>query len=131
MEGEARLSSAIRLTLTRFDPDLIRRPNAYRWSVEISVYVDPDHQGQGVGRLLYQDLLDLLRQQGYINVYAGVSLPNPASEALHRAVGMRLMGVFPKAGFKRGRWWHVAWYGMRLHRGEGEPSEPIALPELE
>ena len=60
-----------------------RERAAYRWSVDISVYVDPAWQRRGVGRLLYDDLLERLRGHGFVNVYAGVTLPNPASVALH------------------------------------------------
>ena len=44
----------------------------YRWSVNISVYVDSDFQGRGIGRRLYDDLLGGLRRQGFVNAYAGI-----------------------------------------------------------
>jgi L-amino acid N-acyltransferase YncA len=103
---------------------------AYRWSVDISVYVDGSVRGRGVGRGLYDRLLPILRRQGYVNVYAGIALPNPASEALHRAIGMRLIGVYEGVGHKHGRWWDVAWYGMRIAEPSGTPAEPIPLPQL-
>jgi phosphinothricin acetyltransferase len=102
----------------------------YRWSVDISVYVDPRHQGRGVGRQLYAALLDRLRFQGFVNAYAGVTLPNAASVALHEAIGMRRIGVYPRIGFKRGQWHDVAWYWLRLSEPDGIPAEPIALPDL-
>lgn len=101
----------------------------YRWSVNISVYVAADATGQGIGRALYDRLLEILRRQGFVNVYAGITLPNPASVALHEAIGMRRIGVYERVGFKHGAWRDVAWFGLRLAEPEGTPPEPIPLPE--
>ncbi len=102
----------------------------YRWSVNVSVYVDPARQGGGVGRALYDRLLDLLRRAGYVNVYAGVALPNPASVRLHEAIGMRRIAVYEGVGFKLGRWIDVAWYGLRLAEPDGRPAEPVPLSSV-
>jgi phosphinothricin acetyltransferase len=102
-----------------------RERAAYRWSVDISVYADPAWQGRGVGRRLYEELLGILRRQGFVNAYAGVTLPNAASVALHEAIGMRLIGVYEQVGFKNGAWHDVAWFGMRLGTHSGPPAEPI------
>jgi L-amino acid N-acyltransferase YncA len=103
----------------------------YRWSVEISVYVAPERQSEGIGRTLYDRLLEILRRQGYVNVYAGLTLPNPASERLHEAIGMRRIGVYERIGYKFDAWHDVAWYGLRLADPEGPPAEPIPLPQLD
>jgi L-amino acid N-acyltransferase YncA len=107
-----------------------RERAGYRWSVDISVYVDAHWHGRGVGRALYAELLPLLRRQRFVNVYAGITLPNPASVRLHEAVGMRLIGVYEAVGYKLGQWLGVAWYGMRLLEPSDPPLEPIAFPEL-
>ena len=106
-----------------------QRPG-YRWAVNISVYVDESARGQGMGRRLYDELLRILRRQGFVNVYAGITLPNPASVALHEAIGMRRIGVYERVGFKLGAWHDVAWYGLRLTDPQGVPPEPIPLPDL-
>ena len=102
----------------------------YRWAVNISVYVRADAHGRGIGRALYTRLLDLLRRQSFVNAYAGIALPNPASEALHRAIGMERIGVYRRVGYKHGRWVDVAWYGLRLRAPDEPPAEPIPLPQL-
>lgn len=102
----------------------------YRWSVNISVYVAEGATGAGIGRALYERLLAILRRQGFVNVYAGITLPNPASVALHERIGMRRIGVYERVGFKHGAWRDVAWYGMRLAEPEGTPSEPIPVGEV-
>jgi phosphinothricin acetyltransferase len=106
-----------------------QRPG-YRWSVNISVYVGPTHARRGIGRRLYDELLQLLRRQGFVNVYAGITLPNPASVALHEAIGMRRIVVYEGVGFKHGAWHDVAWYHLRLTVPEEHPAEPIPLPAL-
>ena len=103
----------------------------YRWSVNISVYVDSGFHGRGIGRRLYDDLLGRLRRQGFVNAYAGIALPNPASVALHETIGMRRVAVYERVGFKHGRWHDVAWYWLRLAEPVGVPAEPIALPDLQ
>ena len=107
-----------------------RERAGYRWSVDVSAYVHPDWQGRRVGRALYDRLLALLLAQGFVNVYAGIALPNPASVALHESIGMRRIGVYERVGYKFGAWHDVAWYGMRIADPVGQPAEPIPLPEL-
>lgn len=107
-----------------------RERPGYRWSVDISVYVAADRQGQGVGRALYDELLALLRRQGFVNVYAGIALPNPASVALHESIGMRRVALYERVGWKFGAWHDVAWYALRLAEPVGQPPEPILLADL-
>ncbi len=102
----------------------------YRWSVNVSAYVHPDWQGRRVGRGLYDVLLPMLLRQRFINVYAGLALPNPASVALHESIGMRRIGVYERVGYKFGAWHDVAWYGLRLADLPEQPPEPIPLPLL-
>lgn len=102
----------------------------YRWSVDVSAYVDPRHHREGIGQRLYEVLLTILQRQGFVNAYAGVALPNPASVALHERIGMRRIGVYERVGYKLGAWVDVAWFGMRLADPPEPPSEPTALPDL-
>jgi L-amino acid N-acyltransferase YncA len=87
---------------------------AYRFSCEVSAYVAREAQRQGVGSRLYAALFDRLAERGYCHAYAGIVLPNVASEALHRRVGFEPIGVFPAVGWKLGRWHDVAWYHRTL-----------------
>jgi L-amino acid N-acyltransferase YncA len=104
----------------------------YRWSVDISVYVDAAARRRGVGHGLYDELLPILRRQRFVNAYAGVGLPNPASIRLHEGIGMSLVGVYERVGWKLGRWVDVAWYCLRLADPPlgAPPPEPIPLPAL-
>ena len=93
-----------------------RERAAYRWSVDLSAYVAAVWRGRGVGRALYDRLMELLREQRFVNAYGGVTEPNPASIALHRAIGMEVIGTFERVGWKFGAWHGVTWLGMRLCR---------------
>jgi phosphinothricin acetyltransferase len=108
-----------------------RERAGYRWSVDISVYVEQQAIGRGLGSALYRELLDLLRRQRFINVYAGITLPNDASVGLHRAIGMEQIGTYERVGYKFGQWLGVTWFGLRLAEPDEPPAEPIAFPELD
>jgi phosphinothricin acetyltransferase len=104
-----------------------RSREAYRWSVDVSVYVDPDHRCRGVARGLYTALFGLLERQGFVNAYAGIALPNPASTALHESMGFEPVGTYRKVGYKRGEWHDVRWYGRSLGEHPNEPEPPNEL----
>lgn len=93
---------------------------AYDWAVEVGVYVRPDAQGQGVGRALYAALFPQLLALGYRSIIAGIALPNPPSVRLHESFGMKLVGTFPRVGFKHGRWIDVAYWVLTA--GDGPPE---------
>jgi L-amino acid N-acyltransferase YncA len=87
---------------------------AYKWSVETSAYIHPDHRGRGLGTRLYRALLPRLASMGYCNAYAGITLPNEASVALHRSLGFAPVGVFRRVGFKFEGWHDVSWWHLVL-----------------
>lgn len=103
---------------------------AYRWSVDVSVYVHAEAHRTGVGRALYTSLLAALRVQGFYNAYAGATLPNPASVGLHEAMGFRPVGVYRKVGYKMGAWHDVGWWHLALRERVGDPAPPAYLPSL-
>ena len=106
----------------------LRERIAFQWNAELSVYLAPAAQGQGVGSRLYAALIELLRLMGIKAVYGVVTSPNPASERLHRAFGFALMGVQPHAGFTCGAWHDVAWYVREIAPFEDEPAPPAPFP---
>ena len=104
---------------------------AYQWSVEVSAYVDETVQRRGVGRALYEALFRVLVLQGFRNAYAGITLPNVASEGFHRSLGFTRVGVFRAVGFKLGKWQDVGWLERPLVAGDDTmPVPPIPLATL-
>ncbi len=87
---------------------------SYRYTVESSVYVDPRFQRRGHGHRVYAALLDELRSRGVHAVIAGIALPNPASIALHEALGFVASGTLPEVGRKFDRWIDVGYWTLVL-----------------
>jgi L-amino acid N-acyltransferase YncA len=92
-----------------------RRP-AYRWSVEVSIYLSEAATGQGVGRLLLGELLDGIRSRGFVNAFAGTTLPNPRSIALFESFGFEKIAHQEKVGFKLGAWHDVVWMELQVRK---------------
>jgi L-amino acid N-acyltransferase YncA len=101
-----------------------RQRAAYRFSVEVSAYIDAAHHRQGLAGRLYEALFALLKAQGFVNAYAGVTLPNPASERFHAAMGFLPVGTYAHVGFKQGGWHDVTWSSRTLAAPPEVPTEP-------
>lgn len=84
--------------------------SAYRHSVEVTVYVDKTATGNGVGDVLYNALEQKLRHQNRHVLLAGISLPNPASIALHEKHGFAKVAHLKQVGFKHGDWVDVGYW---------------------
>jgi phosphinothricin acetyltransferase len=97
---------------------------AYRWSAQISVYLAQDRRGAGIGRHLVGALLDELTSRGYVNAFAGTTLPNNASVRLFESLGFRQMALWEHVGFKLGEWHDVGWWQCDLR------DPPIPPPDL-
>lgn len=95
---------------------------AFGWNAELSVYLRMDMRGKGLGRPLYELLIDLLSMQGYINVYGVITGSNASSIAMHRKMGFAVIGVHEKTGFKFGEWHDTVWMHKRIG-GDGAPGE--------
>lgn len=104
---------------------------AYQWNAELSVYIDKDHQHGGLGRKMYTALMEILKLQNIRNIYGCVTLPNPGSEKLHLSMGFARCGVYPKAGYKCGKWHDVAWFEKSIGLHDREPEPFIPLPEID
>jgi phosphinothricin acetyltransferase len=102
---------------------------AYRWSANVSVYVAADAHRRGIGRALYERLIETLRRQGFHSLYGGITLPNAKSVGLHEAMGFTHVGIYREVGFKFGRWHDVGYW--RLGLADGPPAaEPTPFSRL-
>jgi phosphinothricin acetyltransferase len=97
---------------------------AYRWACEVSVYLETGRRRSGAGRALYEALFERLAARGFRTAVAGMTLPNPASEGLHRTMGFEPVGTWRRIGWKDGGWHDVAWVQRALADGGDPPAEP-------
>ncbi|MEU4672855.1 N-acetyltransferase family protein [Amycolatopsis sp. NPDC023774] len=98
---------------------------AYRWSCEVSVYLELGRRRTGGGRALYEALFTRLAERGFQTAVAGMTLPNEPSERLHRALGFEPVGTYRRIGWKHGAWRDVAWAQRSLAPDSAEsPEEP-------
>lgn len=104
-----------------------RERAAYRWAVDVAVYIADGKRRSGVGRALYTSLFRILVLQGYFKAYAGVTLPNPGSVGLHEAMGFTPVGVYHGVGYKEGAWRDVGWWELSLQPERTEPGEPRSV----
>jgi phosphinothricin acetyltransferase len=86
-----------------------REKAAYATSVEMTIYVHHEAVGLGVGARMYERLFQILAAEPIHRAYAGVTLPNAASVALHHRFGFRDIGVYDEVGHKFGHYWSVQW----------------------
>jgi phosphinothricin acetyltransferase len=107
-----------------------RERAAYRWSLEDSVYLRKDATGRGLGKLLLGTLIELLRELGYLKVYAVITPPNPASVGLHEKLGFTHLCRFSDTAFKLGSWQAIDWMELSLREPPLHPSEPMPFPDF-
>jgi L-amino acid N-acyltransferase YncA len=91
-----------------------RSRHGYRFSAEVTVYLDRDQGGRGIGSLLYGKLIARLRDGGYHTAMGGIALPNQASVALHEKFGFRKVAHFEQAGIKFDTWIDVGYWQLLL-----------------
>ena len=108
-----------------------RDRSAYAWTTEVSVFVAPERQRRGVARLLYERLFPILVAQGFQTAIAGITLPNDASVALHRAFGFTQVGQLHRAGFKLGAWHDVSYWQRDLGIPGSTPRQVRRVSDVE
>lgn len=107
-----------------------RPHDAYRWDVELTLYLRPDCTGRGMGARLMKALLTILQTQGYLTAYSCITSSNAPSLALHRRLGFAALGEFPQTGFKHGQWHGVTWMQYTLGEFTAPPQEPLPVRTL-
>ena len=104
---------------------------AYRFVVEDSVYIAPDAQGRGVGRLLMERLIETVRAMGFRQFVAviGDGHAESASVKLHERLGFSHSGRLVGSGYKHGRWLDTVFMQLALNGGASTPPDPDSVPE--
>ena len=107
-----------------------RERTAYQWSVETSVYVHDDFHRRGIAIKLYTALLQILRLQGFRNVYAVINLPNDKSVRFHESCGFTYFATYENVGYKLGQWKNVGWWRLTINDYTNDPLVPVKFSEL-
>ena len=81
-----------------------RNWQAYKYSVENSVYVKAGYRGKGISKLLMQPVIDAAKDMGMHTIIAGVVADNEVSLALHKQLGFVEVAHFKEVGYKFDRW---------------------------
>lgn len=105
--------------------------HAYLYSVNVSVYVSENHQGKGIGRILYDKLFEILTQQGYYTAFSAITAENEKSIAMHKKYGFEQVGYFKNAGYKFDRWLNLVWLQKELNDYSGEIGRIKVMEEID
>ena len=108
----------------------IRPHEAYQWTAEGTIYLSPDApKRRGLGRLLYQKLLDILQEQGIQTVFGVITATNEPSIRMHLAMGFSEVGRFKRMGNKNGEWLDVVWMQKTLSVLRDNPAPPMPFAQ--
>lgn len=102
---------------------------AYMWNAELSIYLHKEYTKEGIGKVLYNAILDILKIQNIQNVYGCITEDNIASEKFHEYFGFNKLGIFNKTGYKFNKWHDVTWYEKNIG-GYGKPKEFISIRNI-
>ena len=107
-----------------------RDKDAFKWTVETTVYVKEAAHGLGIGKSLYKTLINCLKLQNFGLCIGVITLPNPTSEYLHENLGFKKGMVIKKAGYKLGKWHDVGIWSADISSQGDKPTSPLTLPEI-
>ena len=103
---------------------------AYQWGAEVTIYLTPEGQGRGLGKVMYAALENILRLQGVVVTYACITASNHHSVKMHEACGYKIIGTFNNTGFKHGHWLDMVWMEKLLREHPQTPHPVIPFSEL-
>lgn len=87
---------------------------AYHYTAEVTIYLDKEHLGRGIGKQLYQELFARLKKTGMHSMIAAIALPNEKSQALHESFGFKQVAHFKDMGYKLDHWIDVGYWQKML-----------------
>lgn len=103
---------------------------AYQWGAEVTIYLAPEGQGRGLGKVMYEALEALLRLQGVVVTYACITASNEHSVKMHEACGYKIIGTFNNTGFKHGHWLDMVWMEKVIAEYPAQPEPLKKIGEL-
>lgn len=103
---------------------------AYQWSAETSIYVSEDFYRCGIARAIYNTIFEILKYQGYYNIFVGITTPNERSVSFHSSMGFEISGSYKNSMYKFGLWRDVIWMSKSLRKHEDEPEATISFKQI-
>ena len=103
---------------------------AYSWDCELSIYIDNNFIGKGIGKKLYQTIIDIIDLQGYYNVYARISIPNEKSLNIHKNLGFKVDGITKNTGFKHNKWIDIINLSKQIKEYSYPKNFPISINNI-
>lgn len=103
---------------------------AYARCAELTVYIDKDFRRNGIGRMLYAELENILTKMGILNLYACIAIPDEEEDEyltsgsidFHECIGFVRVGIFRDCGYKFGRWYDMVWAEKLIGEHTAEPA---------
>lgn len=97
-------------SLTQF-----KEKDAYKHTVELSVYIHPEHRRKGLARKLMEEILVIAKELGHHTVISCITSGNEVSEKLHEKLTFQKVGQINKAGQKFNQWLDIVYYQIMLY----------------
>jgi phosphinothricin acetyltransferase len=97
--------------------------SAYKYTSEITIFLDKDYTREGYGKLLFSRLIEDMKQMEYTALISIIAIPNDSSIRLHKIFGFEKVGHLKKAGYKLGRWIDVEHWELLLQDEKKSLSE--------
>ncbi|MCB9252336.1 MAG: N-acetyltransferase [Flavobacteriales bacterium] len=87
---------------------------AYKYTVEHSVHIHPEHRRKGEAGALMKSLISLAKKSGYHSIIGGIDASNEGSILFHKKLGFKEVGLIKEVGYKFDRWLDLAFYQLML-----------------
>ncbi|WP_209304962.1 MULTISPECIES: GNAT family N-acetyltransferase [unclassified Gemella] len=104
---------------------------AYNWTVEWSIYLDKNYSAKGLGQILLDKLIEILKMQNIVTIQACITYPNEKSIIFHEKNSFKKVAHFTKVGYKFGKWHDVVWYEKALTKHEDNPGKVKWIGEID
>jgi len=91
-----------------------REREAYKNTLETSIYVHKNHHNKGIGKILYKELINLGKAQAIHVLIGGMAIPNPQSQKLHKGIGFERVGLFKEVGYKFKKFIYVEFWQLNI-----------------
>lgn len=103
---------------------------AFQWDVELSIYLDMNYKSLGIGKILYNKVIEILKLQNVQNIYACITSANDKSIKFHEKMGFEFIGIFKDTGYKFDKWYDITWFGMRVKDKNEKPAKVKNIKDI-